>query len=226
MVQRSSSATLSAHVGALIRADILDGAWEPGTGLRIGELRARYDASSTVVREALMALSVDRLVELKPNRGFYVRSLTVDEFADLTELRCRVEELGIALAIERGDVDWEAAATAAHHTLTRTAPWRTDDPSRLASNWIAVHHAFHASLLAASGVPMILDLARSVEDATALQRTLAAAAHPRDIAAEDRAILDAVLARDATTAARLLRTHYEETLEAVRRAAAASTAGS
>ena len=220
MIERAGAVNLRARIGARIRTDILDGAWAPGASLRIDELRARYGTSSTVVREALMTLSADRLVELRANRGFAVRQLTAAEFADLTELRCRVEALGIELAIERGDLAWEGAAIAAHRALARTPPWRRDDPTRLTSEWIDVHHAFHRALLSASGVPMILDLTRSVEDATALQRTRSAAAHPRDIPGEDLAILDATLAGDAALAGRLLRAHYEETLEAVRRAAA------
>ena len=221
MVHRPDAVTQSARTAARIRGDILDGIWRPGDRLRISALGRRYEASSTVIREALMGLAADRLVELQPNRGFVVPDLTVEEFADLTELRCRVESYGIELAIARGNVAWEAAALAAHHTLARTDPWRSDDPDRLDRRWIDTHARFHAALLAASGVPLVLDIARSIAEATALQRAISAAAHRRDIAGEDRAILDAVLAKDAALATRLLRTHYEETLEAVRRANAA-----
>lgn len=211
MARRSKWESLSDAVRDLLRNDILGAEWAPGARLPVGRLAERYETSTTVVREALTRLAGERLVRFSPNHGFFVAELSLDELRDLTELRCRVEAFGIALAVERGDLAWESELIAIHHTLERTPRRRPDDPHHITDEWFVAHQAFHAKLLEPCRLAVLTDLAATLADATALYRQWAAAspqAEARDIEAEHRAILDAVLARDADEAARLLHSHY------------------
>lgn len=212
MSKQISSETLSRHARDQIRRDILAGTWAPGEKLQLAALSQQYETSSTVIREALTWLAGERLVTLKPNRGFFVPELSEQEFIDFTELRCVSEELGIRLALERGDLAWESTVIAAHHTLERT-PRRTEGagaPARVNQDWAQAHQAFHAKLIEACEVPVLIDLTTTLAGVTELYRAWAGSTEgsKRDIEAEHRAILDAVLARDAETAGRLLREHY------------------
>lgn len=219
MARRGSSDTISTQVRDQLRSDILAGLWAPGEKLLLLGLSERYGTSSTVVREALTRLTGDRLVELKPNRGFFVPELSLSELRDFNELRCLAEEFGIRLAIERGDLKWESEVHAAHHTMERTQHYHlADNHRRLTEDWVEAHAAFHAKLIEACGVPVLIDLAKTLSDATSLYRRwggIAADHEPRDIEGEHRAILDAVTARNAELAGELLRQHYTITMNTI-----------
>lgn len=216
MAKRGDADTLSTEVREQLRRDILAGRWAPGEKLQLVALSNHYGTSSTVVREALTRLTGDRLVELKPNRGFFVPQLSLDELRDFNELRCISEEFGIGLAIQRGDLQWESEVFAAHHTLERTQ--RYFDDGTLNPEWVAAHNLFHAKLLSACGLPVLLELCANLSDTNALYRRWAAegvAFSERDMDEEHREILQAVLDRDAARAGSLLRAHYTRTMEMI-----------
>jgi DNA-binding GntR family transcriptional regulator len=61
----------------------------------------RLRVSRTPFREAIGILAKGGLVEIKPYRGFYVRSFSRDETADLYELFKRLECFAVELAVPR-----------------------------------------------------------------------------------------------------------------------------
>ncbi|WP_191905732.1 GntR family transcriptional regulator [Microbacterium caowuchunii] len=201
-----------------IRIGLLNGQWEPGTKIQPAALAADYGTSTTVVREALTRLTGEGLLFVEPNRGFFVQDLTRTQLRDLTELRCRVEELAVSLAIERGDLTWESELIASHHTLAHTERRDPADPQHVSPAWAEAHRHFHAVLLEPCGLPLMLNLSGQLADATELYRQWAAptsAASNRNVEKEHQDILDAAVARDAERAAALLRLHYEKTLEVI-----------
>ena len=218
MSKSIESETLSTQIRDSLREDILAGRWAAGDKLQLVALTKHYKTSSTVIREALTRLVGDRLVILKPNRGFFVPTLSLAEIKDITELRCVSEEFGIGLAIQRGDLAWESELIAAHHTLERTPYRDQSETAELTEAWDQAHQAFHAKLLEACGVPVLIDLASTLSDLSQLYGRWAGRATrflDRDIAQEHRDILTAALDRNAELASRLLRNHYETTLHAI-----------
>lgn len=218
MARQANAETISEVVRGKLKADIFAAQWGPGTNLQIGELTKRYGASSTVVREALVRLAGEKLLQFRPNRGFFISEYSLEELRGLGELRCRVEEYGLTLAIEQGDVDWESELMAVHHRLERTPRRGSADPQHITAEWFLAHQAFHAKLLEACPVPLLQDFAATLGEATALYRLWTAPdprAQSRDIEAEHRAILAATIARDAPTATKLLREHYMRTIDVI-----------
>ncbi|SFI61186.1 DNA-binding transcriptional regulator, GntR family [Microbacterium saccharophilum] len=202
----------------VVRADILGGKWMPGERLQPAVLATSYQTSTTVVREALTRLAGENFIDIQPNRGFFVPRLSLDVLRDLTEVRCRTESLAIELAVDRGDLAWEAELTAAHHTLARTPRRGAHDPQHVSETWAEVHRAFHMKLIDACDVPVLIDFSRRLADATELYRRWAApstAATTRSAEEEHAAILAATLSRDAQLASELLRQHYERTVQVV-----------
>src|ERR1700692_3771482 len=61
----------------------------------------RLRASRTPFREAIGILAKGGLVEIKPYRGFYVRSFSRNETADIYELFKRLECFAVELAVPR-----------------------------------------------------------------------------------------------------------------------------
>jgi len=85
----------------VIRQAILDGRLEPGSRLKEEELARELGISRTPVREALLMLQAEGLVDATPNRGAIVRSHTADDLRDLYQLRALLEGYGARLAAGR-----------------------------------------------------------------------------------------------------------------------------
>ncbi|MGO1543795.1 MAG: GntR family transcriptional regulator [Gulosibacter sp.] len=218
MAKQGKSETLSKAVREQLREDILGGEWAPGEKLQLASLSERYETSSTVIREALTQLTGARLIELKPNRGFFIPTLSLNELRDFNELRCLSEEFGIKLAIERGDLQWESEVFAAHHKLERTPRLIDDEPGTLAPEWITAHREFHVQLISACNLPVLIDLSAILFDSTTMYRrwvNQAPAIAARRIDDEHKEILQAVLDRDSARAGELLRQHYTASMELI-----------
>ena len=81
----------SAAATELIRAAILDGRLPPGQRLKEEELARELGISRTPVREALLILQAEGLVDAAPNRGAVVRSHAAGDLEDLYQLRALLE---------------------------------------------------------------------------------------------------------------------------------------
>lgn len=216
MARQGESKTLASHVYDLVSHDIMNGRWAPGSSLRPVELSKIYGTSTTVVREVLVRLGAERLAVSEPAKGFSVPALTTTDLEDLTMVRIHTDTLALRLSIERGDLDWETDVMGRHHVLAKTERRSSDDPLHIRDEWSVAHREFHASLVAGSRVPLLIDLSRTLFDSTELYRRWSApspAALKRDVPHEHELILEAVLDRDAERATELLTQHYNRSLE-------------
>lgn len=84
-----------------LRDAILRGAYAPRQRLIEADLAEEYGASRFTLRNALIQLASDGLVELQPNRGARVREITVEEAIEITEIRQAVESVVAARAAEK-----------------------------------------------------------------------------------------------------------------------------
>jgi DNA-binding GntR family transcriptional regulator len=83
---------------ASLRDDIMRGTLGPGQRLVEAELTERYGVTRGAVRQALMSLEGEGLVERERNRGARVRSISLDEAIEITEARAVLEGLCAAKA--------------------------------------------------------------------------------------------------------------------------------
>lgn len=205
--------TRAERVYTELRADILGGRKPPGSRLPFAELSAAYDVSMGVAREALTRLTAEGLVESQPQHGYQVKRVSVADLRHLTEARCAIETLVLRHSITHGGLAWESEALAAHHRLERTPQMAADDTDRVTEDWAAAHADYHIALLAGCPNPRLLAVAISLRDAAELYRrwSVPLGHEDRDIAGEHRAMLDAVLAHDADTAADILTAHIQHT---------------
>lgn len=91
----------NSHVRNQLREAILRGTYAPRQRLIEAELAEEYGASRFVLRNALIQLESEGLVEMQLNRGARVREVTVDEAVEITEIRQAIESLVAARAAER-----------------------------------------------------------------------------------------------------------------------------
>jgi GntR family transcriptional regulator of vanillate catabolism len=85
-----------------LREMIMSG--EIGSGERLLEvtLSENLNVSRTPIREALIVLAEDGLVEYRPNRGYAVREFTLSYIMDAYVIREALEAVACRLAAERG----------------------------------------------------------------------------------------------------------------------------
>lgn len=194
--------TIATRTAAAVRAEILAGTLPPGAKVNLDRLREKLDVSLAPVREAMGRLVAEGLVEVEEQRGYRIAPVSRANLDEVTRLRQTLEVMALGLAIERGDIDWEGAVIASLHRLART-------PAEPGPERAAAHAAFHAALASGAGMPMLAALCgrfrtlheryhRLLPPGTALP-------HDHD------AIAKAAVARDASTACRLLSTHIART---------------
>ena len=148
--------TVRGRAAEELRNRILTGGLAPGTRLDLDALTAEFGASRTPIREALLELSYEGLVEVAPRSGIRVIGLTprdvLDNFAILGTLagkaaewaaaRITDDELDHIRALADGVTDAAAAGDHSHDGL-------------VAANW-----RFHRAVHRASGSPRIVTLIR------------------------------------------------------------------
>lgn len=103
MVSTMSETSAAPTVTTRIRDAILQGGLAPGQRLVEAELTERFGATRGGVRQALMQLEGEGLVERERNRGARVRSLSLEEAIEITEARAVLEGLCAAKAATRMD---------------------------------------------------------------------------------------------------------------------------
>lgn len=87
-------------VGERIREAIVRGELKLGEQVSEAQLAQRMDVSKTPVREALLRLKSDGLVEVHPQRGTYVFRLDPDQVGQLCRYRAMVETAALREAMD------------------------------------------------------------------------------------------------------------------------------
>ncbi|MFG1608539.1 GntR family transcriptional regulator [Actinoplanes sp. NPDC049265] len=197
-----------------LRTAVLHGEFAPRQALKPQELANRHGVSLAVAREALLRLVADGLAERLPNRGFAVPATGVERWHQIAEARAALEPIMLRLAVERGDLEWEASVRAAHHRLAGTPVAEASAPGVISEAWSEAHRRFHRALVEGSGNEVLLGIFDRLRiDSELAMRWSARSGPHRDAAAEHLAIEEATLARDADRAADLLRVHIDRTAE-------------
>src|SRR4051794_24233687 len=94
---RSLALLIEGEIDRLIMA----GELAPGDRINENQLALRLGVSRGPIREALRSLEAGGLVELKPNRGVFVRSITLAEACDIYEVRAALFGLAGRLCAQR-----------------------------------------------------------------------------------------------------------------------------
>ena len=124
-----------------LRDRVLAGVYAPGSALRQDTLALEFGISKIPVREALVQLQSEGLVNIYPNRGFQVRPLVASELEEVFSLRLQMEPAAAALGAK--------LAGAADHLAARTALERLNE-ALAAAEFVSsgqLNRAFHLQLL-------------------------------------------------------------------------------
>jgi DNA-binding GntR family transcriptional regulator len=208
------SETLTEQVLSRLRDDIIGGTLAASEKLRIRDLVERYGVGASPLREALSRLTADGLVVNESNRGFRVASVSVADFIDVMENRCRIECLAMEQSIGAGDDAWEGLLIAAHHQLrkleaTHLPSSKLNDPD---FEWERRHRYFHWSLISSCPSRWLLhfDQLLVCQFDRYRRMVLLNAGTTRAGRQQEKALVDAALERNTKKASQILKAHIED----------------
>jgi GntR family transcriptional regulator, carbon starvation induced regulator len=214
----NGSATLAEQAFVELRRQLLSGALAPGSPLRLEKLKRDLGIGFTPLREALMRLSSEGLVDMEDNRGFRAAPISLDGMEDIMLTRAMIEAQALVQAIRYGDVDWEAAIVANFHRMSRHS---ASDPTTglVADAWAHAHREFHLSLIAACRSRWLQRFWLILFDQAQRYRQLSVTegATYRDDQAEHMQLMNAVISRDMEAALVASRNHIESTCKILRK---------
>lgn len=187
---------------ALKRA-ILDQALPPGTKLPEDSIGERLGVSRTLVREALLRLSEEGLVELRPNRGAAVARPSLEEGYDLFVTRFALEKLVVELLA--GKLTREQQDALSRHIDSEDEARRHGD-----ARSIRLAGEFHTLLASMTGNATLIRYVNELVARSSLILALYGRPHSSECAiSEHRQLLEALKADDAAMATRLMTHHLE-----------------
>jgi DNA-binding GntR family transcriptional regulator len=195
--------SLREQVADALRAAVVSGAMKPGGIYSAPALAAQFGVSATPVREAMLDLAKQGLVEVIPNKGFQVTKVSDAELDQITEIRLWLEPPAAAAAVTNArpdDVD----------TLTRLARTGVDVAAQgdLIS-YLEADLEFHSRLLALTGNRRLVDIVTTLRSQTRLYGLSALVEHGMLAASakEHLAMCELLAAGDAPGLRQLVRRH-------------------
>lgn len=72
----------------------------PGSRVTESELAEHFKVSRTPVREALKRLEVEKLVEIRPKQGCFIRQVDIEEISNYYDVRVALESMAVELACQ------------------------------------------------------------------------------------------------------------------------------
>lgn len=186
-----------------LRTAIITGELRAGEVVSAPVVGARMGVSATPVREAMVDLVSEGLVESVRNRGFRVTGMTEQDLDDLTEVRLLIEPPMMRSVV--GCIGDDAFGEL--HQLADLC--FSGAETGALTEYLEHDRRFHARILSFTGNPRIVDLATSLRRATRMYglNALARAGVLTDSAQEHYQLLECLRAGDGEAAERLMRAH-------------------
>jgi DNA-binding GntR family transcriptional regulator len=180
------------RVADALRAALIAGELRPGEVYSAPSLAARFGVSATPVREAMLDLAKEGLVDTVPNKGFRVTVVSDRQLDEYTHIRGLIEIPTVAALARTADrVSLVALRPAAREIVTAAA----------AGDLIAYVEAdtrFHLGLLALAGNAHLVEVVADLRKRSRLYGLTALVEAGRLLASaeEHLELLDALLERD------------------------------
>jgi DNA-binding GntR family transcriptional regulator len=196
--------TREEYVAKVLREAILRSEIKPGERLDQTRIAEQFRVSRTPVRNALLILSNEGLVEMTPHAGAIVSEMQPEEIEEIYFIRGVLEGIAARLSVE--------SMTGEDLALLKE---RLDDfdTSGDLDNWIEHNRQFHLQLYKAARRPRLLSLIANIHDLALpySYRYIGSEEHRRMASAGHRRIFQACQERNGA----LVETAVKEHLEAV-----------
>lgn len=189
-----------------LKARILDSEFAPGAFVLEKDAADRLGLSRTPVREALVRLEQEGLLEIVPRHGARISALSPADMREIYEVLTSLEPTAAELLARRKPAPDEIADLIQACAAMECALGASDLKA-----WARGDEAFHRSLAEHCGNRRLSDLIMTVWDQSHRARMFTLSLRPPPVRStqEHRAILDAILAGHADTARELYRAHRQ-----------------
>jgi len=189
-----------------IRSNILDNRWPPGFQATELDIATRLNMSRTPVREALMRLQQEGLVEVVPRHGMRVLPVSPADMKEIYEVLRSLEATAAELAAARKLSPAELRRLE-EASEAMDAALKADDLDA----WAKADEAFHAQLLDLCGNRILKQMVLNTWDRAHRARMVTLRLRPKPIHStrEHRALVKAIKQGDPAAAGELQRAHRE-----------------
>jgi len=200
----NSSGLIRDGVYEKIRADILTCVLAPGSRVFENDLAQRYNVSKSPVRDALLRLQEQGLIDVLPRKGYLIRPISIGDAHDLYEIRLLLEKSCIRRACDE----------ASDEDLASLDQFRSVENGDLA-HWVTYNRDFHRRIAELSGNARMAKMAQEVIDQFDRLTFVGVSAAPTEAAsekfvAEHCEIIDALQARDRSAVTSLINKHISK----------------
>ena len=189
-----------------IRQRILDNHWPPGFQALENALAEELGMSRTPVREALIRLHNEGLVEVVPRRGMRVLPVSPTDMREIYEILTALESVAAEVVARRRPTEAELAPLdAATRDMARAL--KGDDLDA----WAEADERFHRHLVELSGNRMLVQSVLNFWDRAHRARMVTLHLRPKPVNStkEHAALVAKLRSGDATGAVELNRAHRE-----------------
>lgn len=202
----SVSEAAAPQIHRLLREWIVAVRLVPGERLSEAEVAKSLEVSRQPVREAFIKLSEDGLIEIRPQRGTFVRSISRKAVMDARFVREAIEADTVRL------VAANPSPALIDDLRRQVAEQEAFDEADL-RGFTAIDEHFHQSLAEAIDKPFAWRVVRDVKLQMDRVRNLSLMQFPKErLAAQHRAIVEAIAMADPDAAERAMRRHLREIL--------------
>ena len=194
-----------------LRHAILSGELLPGEKLVATSLAKSWDISPTPLREAFVRLAGSGLVELTPQRGARVAPLSVEEAAEIFEVRLLIEPAALERSILGSD---DAHIDEVRRILAELeAALDSDETERVTE----VHRRFHAALLARAPGTWLAKFCNILSEHSGRYQLLSPLKDEQTAVKmhQHEQLAQALTDRDVDTATKVLTEHLGQSLERI-----------
>lgn len=194
--------TREEYVAKVLREAILRSEFKPGERLDQTRIAEQLRVSRTPVRNALLILANEGLVEMTPHAGAVVSEMQPGEIEEIYFIRGVLEGIAARLAVERmTDEDLVLLGNALDDLDTASDP----------DEWIQHNKRFHFQVYSGARRPRLLSLIASIHDLTLpySYRYIGSKDHRRIASAGHHRILQACQNRDGRLAEAAVKEHLE-----------------
>jgi DNA-binding GntR family transcriptional regulator len=191
-------------VASLLRDRIMSGQLRPGERIRLEEVAEETGLSITPVREALLMLRAEDMVELQPRRGHVVAPLSRQDIVDVFALQGDIAgELAarVARSITPDQVD---ELRQQHERLQRAAQ------ARQITRVEQLEYEFHRAINRLADARKLSWLLRAATRYTPSRFYASDAGWRADMAADHDALLEALSTNDARAARTVMARHFTD----------------
>ena len=196
------------EVAEQLRQRIFRRELEPGSWIDELKIAEEFGISRTPLREALKVLAAEGLVTMKVRRGAYVTEMSEKDLRDVYHLLSLLESDAAGVVAERATPEQQQTLRDLHAELESAAGNR--------EAFFSVNERFHMALLDMADNRWRSQMVADLRKVMKLNRhnSLFKQGRIEDSLNEHRAILNAMLARDAEGTRRAMQAHFAQGLQA------------